>query len=174
MKWIGLYSQTGSELKTLSKRLGREPDLVFTNNKKKKGWMTHDDIMEQILNYPDALITLHGYLRIIPALQCEKLNMYNGHPGLITLYPELKGKDPQERSLSYDRLGAVVHKVIEGVDEGDIIASASYRNTAQNIDEVYNICKHASMIAWLRAWKIFDKKVKDERNTTRALQRRQY
>ena len=45
----------------------------------------------------NTLITLNGWLRIVPPDKCAKYNIYNGHPGLITKYPELKGKDPQQR-----------------------------------------------------------------------------
>jgi folate-dependent phosphoribosylglycinamide formyltransferase PurN len=49
--------------------------------------------------FPDAIVTLHGWLRVIPAYVCERSRIYNGHPGLITKYPELKGKDPQVRAF---------------------------------------------------------------------------
>ena len=34
-----------------------------------------------------------------PGEVCEKRNIYNGHPGLITQYPQLKGKDPQQKAI---------------------------------------------------------------------------
>ena len=58
----------------------------------------------------------------MPPGVCDAFEIYNGHPGLITKYPELKGKDPQERSFKqYETAGAVLHKVTAGVDEGDVI-----------------------------------------------------
>ena len=56
-------------------------------------------------NLKHDLITLHGYLRIIPENICKQCkHIYNGHPGLINMYPELKGKDPQEARRHLDAL----------------------------------------------------------------------
>ena len=71
----------------------------------------------------DHIITLHGWMRIIPPSICEKYEIYNGHPGLITKYPILKGKDPQKRAYegNYKTAGCVIHKVIPEVDAGEVI-----------------------------------------------------
>ena len=73
--------------------------------------------------YENPIITLHGWLRIMPPEICNRYEIYNGHPGLITKYPELKGKDPQMRAWEgdYEFCGSVLHRVTEGVDEGEII-----------------------------------------------------
>ena len=73
--------------------------------------------------WPNAIVTLHGWLRIVPPYVCERSKIYNGHPGLITKYPELKGKDPQEKAfkLKHKTIGCVLHKVSAGVDEGKIV-----------------------------------------------------
>ena len=41
----------------------------------------------------EVLITLHGYLRILPPDFTKSSTIYNGHPGLITKHPNLKGMD---------------------------------------------------------------------------------
>ena len=106
--WIALFSQTGSEISNLSLALNRDPDFVITNanldeidsrvgvdfrlnNEESKTL----DILENLdFNIDKTLITLNGWLKIVPPDKCNTYNIYNGHPGLITKYPELKGKDP--------------------------------------------------------------------------------
>ena len=110
--WIALFSQTGSEIAALSKAIKRSPDFVITNadidnvnpevdinfrinNDEAKTL----DILEDLeFDIDSTLITLNGWLKIVPPDKCSKYNIYNGHPGLITKYPELKGKDPQQRA----------------------------------------------------------------------------
>ena len=116
----------------------------------------HDHIMDyfSIINNPysttNTVITLHGYLRIVEPQVCEAYDMYNGHPGLIDIYPELKGKDPQVRAYTgkYPKVGSVIHKVTAGVDEGPIIHAESEENTAGNIDEMYSILRRTSLKSW--------------------------
>lgn len=99
----------------------------------------------------DTLITLHGYLRILPANICNRYTILNGHPGLITKYPELKGKDPQVRAWEgkYPLIGSVVHKVTPGVDEGEVITSVCYTNRCDTLDEIYGKLKQSSLESWL-------------------------
>lgn len=172
-KWIAFFSQTGSEIVNIANALGRVPDLVVTNNEdgayKDIKWhpgirelgttimyARHDRLVEyfagnNVYDPKDTLITLHGYLRIIPPNVCNKYEMYNGHPGLITHYPELKGKDPQERTWegNYHCIGSVVHKVTEGVDEGEVVSSVAYTNRSESKDELYLKLKQSSLEAWL-------------------------
>ena len=91
-KWIGLFSQTGSELYNVSNTLGIYPDAVVTNKQTAEGinknlltitafrsqklneeiWYivpvkpTVDQYEEIFSKFDNPLITLHGYLRIIP------------------------------------------------------------------------------------------------------------
>ena len=116
MNWVAFFSQTGSEIVELSKSIRRKPDLLVTNNFEEKIKFhpgirelgvtimsaKHDMLMnyfrnQVVYNVPETLISLHGYLRILPADICERYEVYNGHPGAIDLFPELKGKDPQEK-----------------------------------------------------------------------------
>ena len=94
-----------------------------------------EDYEEILMYFPEAIITLHGWLRIMPKEVCERFSIFNGHPGLITEYPELKGKDPQIRAFEgkYPVMGCVIHKVTAGVDEGKILKEIRFN--AWNIKE---------------------------------------
>ena len=144
-KWIALFSHTGSEIVNISNELGRRPDKIITN-KPHGSEDTHEGIRNvcytsakpKVQNYRqlfdgDAIITLHGWMRIIPGSICNEYEIYNLHPGLITKYPDLKGKDPQARvfegSKTYDRVGCVIHRAIAEVDAGDILLERSLNNS---------------------------------------------
>lgn len=174
MTWIAFFSQTGSEIVQLSETFYRKPDLIVTNNTSEEKYKIneklrklnsiimyghHDVLMNYFRNqtlYPEheTIITLHGYLRIIPPDICEKYNIYNGHPGSIRMYPELKGKDPQARAWHdkerYPIIGSVVHKVTPGVDEGDIIIEENIENTAESLESAFQLLKNTSLKAWIR------------------------
>ena len=169
MYWIAFFSQTGSEIVELSKELDRKPDLILTNNKEDKInyhpgireldipiiVASHDDLMNHLRkeynNPKEIFITLHGYLRIIPPDICERFDIYNGHPGYITAYPELKGKDPQEKAWkgNYRWVGCVIHKVTAGVDEGPVEEQSGVPNTAMSLDELYSLLKRKSLYLWV-------------------------
>ena len=173
MNWIAFFSQTGSEIVELSKSIGRKPDLLVTNNfedkikfhpgvrdlgvtiMSAKHNMLMDYFRNQVIyNVPQTLISLHGYLRILPADLCEKYEIYNGHPGAIDLYSELKGKDPQARAWEncerYSRIGSVVHKVTAGVDEGEIVSEVTVPNLVKSLDEMYGTLKQTSLQSWIK------------------------
>jgi len=168
-KWITFFSQTGSEIVDLANCLYRWPDVIITNNTDLDS--IHPRIRNKIthtLNKEDAktlhvlrsvakpgdLITLHGWLRIVPRDICEQYNIYNGHPGLINKHPELKGKDPQQRAFEnihrYSKIGSVVHKVTPKVDDGEIISSCSV-NTPEKVtlEKMFNSLKLTSRESWL-------------------------
>jgi len=100
---------------------------------------------------------MHGYLRIIDKDVLDTREMYNGHPGLITKYPELKGKDPQEtvaKNLSlYDKIGSVIHKVTPEVDSGEILYEFAVFNGCNSREEVYDTLKLTSLHSWLAFFK---------------------
>ena len=134
MRWIALFSQTGSEIVSLSDSLGYSPNVVFTNNLDYEGPLfvnktNHNDIMNWIRENctEEDVITLHGYLRILPEDVC-RFKIFNGHPGLITEYPELKGKDPQKKALQLQlkSTGAIIHKVVKEIDSGPVLLSMKY------------------------------------------------
>lgn len=174
MKWIAFFSQTGSEIVNVARIFGRRPDLIVTNNTAEDEHKYHPELRKLnaiimsgqhdiLMNYfrnqtiyseQETLITLHGYLRIIPADICEKYTIYNGHPGSIKMYPELKGKDPQLRAWHnkerYPIIGSVVHRVIPGVDDGEIIIEENTTNSASSLNEAYALLKDTSLKAWIR------------------------
>lgn len=170
--WIAFFSQTGNELNEVSKRLGRYPDRVYTSNwpnrtneelRKAMGYdkfwtfsynrsisdRQHRDAFSSFP--PECLVTLHGWLRIVPGDLCEKFEIYNGHPGLIDTYPILKGKDPQKKAwdLMLPKIGCVIHKVTAGIDEGEIISRDSLLNTYKSQDEVIMKLHDLSVELWI-------------------------
>lgn len=173
ISWAALFSQTGSEICNLSERLGTYPNLVISDNVnsaiderinincKEVLWRSYKNLSkeEKIQYYIKRLqgydiITLHGWLNIVPAEVCNALSIYNGHPGLINYYPDLKGKDPQVRAWgdikAYDALGSVVHKVTPGVDEGPIICySKSSAAGVGSLDKVFDILRETSLNSWV-------------------------
>lgn len=163
--WLALFSQTGSEIKVISEQLGRWPDNIITTNRNVDAWCSNiprdkvivappTAINEFLENYDKkCIITLHGYLRILPANICDKHEIYNGHPGLITVYPDLKGKDPQEKvwnnMSAYPLIGSVVHRCTSELDGGKVLQTVSYSNSCNSKEELYNTLKQSSLISWL-------------------------
>lgn len=167
-KWISIFSQTGSEIVALREKLGYGPDFIFTNNPNTDKW--HSDLtrtdrvrvyshkgieetLEIMSEQFDCVVTLHGYLRILSPKICElPIEIYNGHPGAIDIYPELKGKDPQEKvwqnMAKYTTIGSVVHKVTSVVDDGHIVSSLHYVNRCETEDELYEKLREASLNSW--------------------------
>ena len=96
------------------------------------------------------IVTLHGWLRIVPPRICEKHTIFNGHPGLITEYPELKGKDPQVRTFEgkYPVAGAVIHKVTAGVDEGKVLVEERFNAMDLSLDDLFRILRDRSLYMW--------------------------
>ena len=164
-KWITFFSQTGAEIADLSESIGRWPDLIITNKRPDHLRTIDPRIVEygytEIPNKPtaddldavlqdNAIITLHGWLRIMPEIICNKYLIYNGHPGLITKYEQLKGKDPQEKAyrLGHEVAGAVIHKVTAGVDEGKVIMEERFNAMGLSLDDLFRILKDRSLYMW--------------------------
>ena len=93
------------------------PNLLFISSTP-----TEEELESIFSEYDNPIITLHGWLRIIPPALCSKYEIYNGHPAWLFQYPELKGKDPQKRAWdgNYYYGGMVIHRVTEKLDEGKI------------------------------------------------------
>jgi len=171
-KWYALFSQTGSEIYQISKKLGRFPDRIITNKNfdkisttcnwglyteydKEWEYLPHKPILSDYLialnnTNKDTIITLHGFLRIIPPEICNSYEIYNGHPGDIIKYPELKGFNPQEKAfkLKLPTSGSVIHKVTPGVDEGPIVAKQEIDIEGLSLDEVYKNLHSNSIELW--------------------------
>lgn len=148
--WCGLFSHTGKELEKLAGMdhdFGLRLDTAITNNMEYSGTLAQKGVqvyklysfkdVNFLLKQPDivpdnSLITLNGYMGILPAdvlrnLRLRGCKVYNIHPAPIQMYPELKGKDPQERMYEgiqkreYNYIGVVIHEVDAGVDTGKIV-----------------------------------------------------
>ena len=171
MNWIAFFSQTGSEIVNISEEIGRWPDLIVTN--RQSGYEKINSKLQERVNegkqrmllvekkpsvqrYHEAIrdgsiVTLHGWLRIVPEEICDKYEIYNGHPGLITKYPELKGKDPQERAFEgkYKTAGSVIHEVVPEVDAGKILKEGEVDIEGKSLDEVYCLLHEVSTNLWI-------------------------
>lgn len=164
-KWVAFFSQTGGEICDIAESLGRWPDVIVTNARpsalRKIDERLENKKITMVPNKPNkihyntvlkgaTIVTLHGWLRIVPPAICEKYNIFNGHPGLITKYPELKGKDPQVKAFEgkYKTIGAVIHKVIAGVDEGKVIMQEEVNGFQLELDDIFRILKDRSLYMW--------------------------
>ncbi len=139
--WVALFSQTGSEIYNIAQRIRKHPKYILTNNADRETWHPgleelssiivtgkHAMLMDMLVGMRNnPLVTLHGYLRILPEEVCEKHEVINGHPGDIIKYPELKGKDPQAKAieLGLPSTGVVIHKAVAEVDAGEILKYAT-------------------------------------------------
>ena len=167
--WIALFSQTGSEIADLSEGIKRKPDFVITNTEINRvnpnvhvDYRLNNeeaktlDILENLdFNIDKTLITLNGWLKIVPPDKCNNYNIYNGHPGLITKYPELKGKDPQQRAWdnidNYNEVGSVVHRVVQEVDAGEVICEEMIPTKyIDSLDATYDALRTTSFTAWFK------------------------
>ncbi len=170
-EWIAFFSQTGSEIVDISKSLDKWPDKIITNKRPEHLRKINEELLNKeiiylsnkptIEEYKNVLsekctVTLHGWLRIMPPEICEQHTIFNGHPGLITEYPELKGKDPQIRAFEgkYPVAGAVLHKVVAGVDEGKIIAEERFNTFGLDIDGLFRTLRDRSLYMWCNFLKI--------------------
>ena len=167
-KWIAFFSQTGTEIVQISEALGRWPDMIISNRRsdsartitsgipKDKIYYTSNspegyEYLHYLSQIKDPIITLHGWLRIVPEGICSKYEMYNGHPGLITKYPELKGKDPQFRAFEggYNTGGCVIHKVTPGVDEGEVLMEKEIGIRLLDLNETFRKLHDTSVGMWV-------------------------
>lgn len=120
--------------------------LYFTGNKPQAS-----DYLHYLRQLENPIVTLHGWLRIVPEEICNEYEMYNGHPGLITKYPELKGKDPQMRAFQgdYNTGGCVIHKVTPGVDEGEILMEREVGIRLLDLDGLFRTLHKTSADMWI-------------------------
>lgn len=97
-----------------------------------------------------TLLTLNGYLRIVPADICSEYYILNGHPGDIISKPELKGKDPQKRAweAGHKVVGSVIHRCIPEVDAGEIVARKIFEHSASTEDELIGQLHNNSVELW--------------------------
>ena len=160
MTWIALFSQTGSELASICKEMGKYPDYIYVDGAEREvhpdlqgrvRFLTSDAINKLLTFYhEDIIVTLHGYLKIIPPESIVN-KMYNGHPGDIIKYPELKGIDPQKKAieLGLPSTGVILHEVTEEVDGGKPLLffyHSIYPNST--VDELIDELRNLSINMW--------------------------
>ena len=172
--WVAFYSHTGKEIKDLCNALDVYPDIICTNNPNDCGlhkysrsgyvftenkWSSSiykkvfDEVKE--VTGQDPLITLHGWMKIVPSDVCDTYEIYNGHPALINEYPELKGKDMQLSVVNkvdmYPYIGSVIHRCIPELDSGEIVETEKVDNLQVHDEQlIFNILRNTSLITWLR------------------------
>lgn len=171
-KWYGLFSHTGKELEAVQKLVGPQVHLeaVLTTNSSYEGALPYVKcISDKYVNEwlldpanvePNSIITLHGYMRILPeavlsSLKLRGCKVFNIHPAPIQFYPELRGKDPQERMYEgiqkreYNYIGVVIHEVDEGVDTGKIVHWVlQMADHGMTKDELYECLHELGTQAW--------------------------
>lgn len=176
--WIALYSQTGSEIIRICSKESIKPTLIISSKENNLTLIkdqlpevtiisvkNNQDLIPIFDRYKDPLITLHGWLKILPENICNQYEIYNGHPGLITNYPDLKGKDPQIRAWSLikngemDEAGCVLHRVIPQVDEGEIISVKKIVVEKLDYSSFVTNLRDASIDLWVEflKTKLYDK-----------------
>jgi len=162
-RWVVLFSQTGKEIADISEAIKRFPDLILSN----RGDLNTVDFrirdrVQLISKIPSVedynryfkkedIITLHGFLRILPEEICNSYAIYNGHPGLITEFPLLKGKDPQLKAfnMGLEYSGCVIHKVSPEVDCGEIQKNKKIEIKSLTLDEIYLYLRDVSLELWI-------------------------
>jgi methionyl-tRNA formyltransferase len=164
--WTALFSQTGSEIYEVSEKLNRYPDMILCNKQDDFGSINTNLLgkapiiftdlkptMEQYLHYipEDSLVTMHGWLRIVPGEVCDKRTIYNGHPGNIVDRPELKGFNPQEKAwkAGHDWGGCVIHEAVAEVDAGEVEVLGVENIKNLTLDQTYSILHDLSVSLWV-------------------------
>ena len=171
-KWIAFFSQTGNEIAEVSNHLGRWPDVIITNQRPARFRKINQEVLSKnIITLPNKptvedyrkvlaeaigtntyVITLHGWLRVIPIEIIEEYStIYNGHPGLITKYPQLKGKDPQMKAWNLDlnTSGCVIHQVTAGVDDGPIVRFKEVGIRNLPMEQMFQKLHNVSVDMWV-------------------------
>jgi folate-dependent phosphoribosylglycinamide formyltransferase PurN len=129
----------------------KDHPVTFISNKPTED--EYREVLSKAIGPGDEyVITLHGWLRVMPEkLISDYTTMFNGHPGLITKYPELKGKDPQMKAwnLNLNTTGCVIHQVTAGVDDGPIVRfeETSIRNLT--MEEMFQKLHNISVDMWV-------------------------
>jgi folate-dependent phosphoribosylglycinamide formyltransferase PurN len=96
----------------------------------------------------------------VPPDICKKYKIYNGHPGLISEFPELKGKDPVQRvwaDKTYKRFGSVIHLVTAEVDEGKILMEDGGDFNFDTFEEFDSAQRKLSLNLWINFLKKYIK-----------------
>lgn len=172
--WICFFSRSGREICDLSERLGPTPDIIVTNERpstvrsidpriyetnrlvtlsNKPSTYEYYDVLKY---YKNPIVTLHGWLRVVPEEVCNAVEIFNGHPGLITSKENggygdfLKGKDPIEKALNtgLHKTGCVIHKVTPGIDEGEILLYKEFTIYDKQYPEIDKLARETMIDLW--------------------------
>jgi folate-dependent phosphoribosylglycinamide formyltransferase PurN len=169
-KWCVFFSQTGSEIFNISRKINQVPDIIVTNKAKDQLLDINQDLFfeygNRIVFLPkkpsieeykqvipkNALVTLHGWLRIIPPEICEEYEIYNLHPAPIHLegYNKYKGKDPQIR-IFQDKAkysGNVIHECIAELDAGKILEHNHFDVQGFDLDMIFKLTHSKATELW--------------------------
>lgn len=173
-RWICFFSQTGSEINEIRKALKRDPDLIVTNRTNLDG--VNSDLRELLSRFyflpyrpkeedykrmvdsyrhifNNCIITLHGYLRIMPRFMCDSYEILNSHPGDVTLQNGiLKGFNPQEKAfnLKLDSSGSTIHRCTSELDGGEILDLQKVSIKGMTLDQVYKTLHDNSVFQWIK------------------------
>lgn len=167
--WITFFSQTGTDIYNLSKKINRIPDKIVTNKPFEEIGSIHQHLVQEyhdrlyflpkkptieeyetVIESKNTLITLHGYLRIIPEYICNTYEIYNLHPAPLTIYPFQKGKDPQikcyQNRLEYS--GNTIHKCTAELDSGEIMLENSFKVVNFSLDRIFKETHRSATTLW--------------------------
>ncbi len=173
MNWIPFFSQTGSEICNIIEKTNLQPTAIITNNHlinsydyRMYKWLhkiilidekptveQYLDNLNMYITEDEYLITLHGFLRIIPSDVLQQFKMYNMHPGLITKYEILKGKDPQKKAfnLKLPTSGCVIHEVSDVLDGGRIVLQSQEIDISNlQLSDIIKRLKEEGLKCWLQ------------------------
>jgi len=168
--WVTFFSQTGSEIFNISRKINRVPDIIVTNKAKDQLLDINQDLFfeygDRIIFLPkkpsieeyrqaipkNSFVTLHGWLRIVPPEICEEYEIYNLHPAPIHLegYDKYKGKDPQVRIFE-DKAkysGNVIHECIAELDAGKILEHNHFDVCGFDLDTVFKLTHTKATELW--------------------------
>lgn len=148
----------------------RKPDCIITNTSQQSSFIDssnahirirlnsedkitskiYDQLFSIVGDADNVVVTLHGWMKIIPAGVCNKWVMYNGHPGDIVKFPQLKGKDPQLKAynLKLKFSGSVIHRVTPEVDGGEIVARNTCVINSNTLDTYIETLHRHSVSLW--------------------------
>jgi folate-dependent phosphoribosylglycinamide formyltransferase PurN len=167
--WVTFFSQTGSEIYNIIRILSKVPDVIVTNKPLKDIETINLDFLDEygprmvfVSNRPEAveymsvipdnaIVTLHGWLRIVPPEVCEEYEIYNLHPAPLLKYPHLKGKDPQIRTFNekLEYSGNTIHKCIAELDAGPVLAQNLVPVKGFSLDEIFEKTHKAATDLWV-------------------------
>ena len=169
--WVTLFSQTGSDIYNVSKALKKAPDVIITNKLIEDidtiNQNLLDEYFDRIIFLPrnkptieeyltaipdDSLVTLHGWLRIVPPEICDRFEIYNLHPAPLSKYEFLKGKDPQIRTfeMKLEYSGNTIHKCIPELDAGEILAENSFSVKGYTLDQIFEETHREASNLWCK------------------------